>query len=51
MSTKIHLALQGSDDDFTGPNKDRSCTDILCLALFVAFMVGMVRPAKRETFL
>ena len=26
-----------------GPLEDRSCTDILFLAFFAAFMVGMVR--------
>ena len=30
-----------------GPLEDRSCTDILFLAFFAAFMVGMVRgPLK-----
>ncbi|XP_037082789.1 choline transporter-like protein 4 isoform X2 [Pollicipes pollicipes] len=28
------------DPDFTGPIKQRSCTDILCTILFIAFIIG-----------
>lgn len=28
------------DPDFTGPLKNRSCTDILCLLLFLVFLIG-----------
>ena len=35
-----------------GPLEDRSCTDILFLAFFAAFMVGMVRgPLEHEEIL
>ena len=30
------------DPDFKGPCKNRSCTDVLFLLLFVAFWAGMV---------
>ncbi|XP_050713800.1 choline transporter-like protein 4 isoform X4 [Eriocheir sinensis] len=32
-------ALQ-HDPEFSGPLKNRSCTDIICLLLFIAFLVG-----------
>ena len=31
------------DPDFKGPCKNRSCTDVLFLLLFIAFWAGMVR--------
>ena len=30
------------DDNFDGPLKKRSCTDIPCLIIFIAFLGGMV---------
>ena len=30
------------EDDLTGPLEDRSCTDILFLLFFAAFLIGMV---------
>ena len=30
------------DPEFRGPMKNRSCTDIICLFLFIAFIAGWV---------
>lgn len=30
------------DSEFRGPIKNRSCTDIICLLLFVAFLLGWI---------
>ena len=30
------------DPDFSGPVKDRGCTDVCCLLLFVVFVVGWI---------
>jgi len=30
---------RGHDPDFSGPIRDRSCTDVLCLLLFIVFLV------------
>lgn len=32
----------GDHDDFDGPMKNRSCTDVICLLIFVAYLVGMM---------
>ena len=34
---------EDEEEDMDGPLEDRSCTDILFLAFFAAFLVGMVR--------
>jgi hypothetical protein len=31
------------EDEFEGPLKHRSCTDIICLIIFVAYIIGMVK--------
>ncbi len=33
------------EPEFRGPIKDRSCTDVLCFLLFVAFAAGWVAAA------
>ena len=33
----------GKGEVFEGPNKDRSCTDIICLLVFGAYIFGLVR--------
>ncbi|XP_065191270.1 choline transporter-like protein 4 [Sycon ciliatum] len=39
---KKHGSPVKFDPNFNGPVKKRSCTDIICLILFLAYMVGMV---------
>ena len=31
----------GEHDDFDGPLKKRGCTDVICLAIFLGYIVGM----------
>ena len=33
----------GDNEDFDGPMKKRGCTDVLCLLIFLAYVIGMVR--------
>ena len=35
-------APEDEEEDLDGPMEDRSCTDIIFLVLFAAFLVGMV---------
>ena len=35
--------VQKLDEDFDGPLKQRNCTDILCLILFISYIGGLVR--------
>ena len=40
----LALLFQGKEDeDFEGPMRNRSCTDIICLIIFAAYVVFMVR--------
>ena len=37
-----HGTAHKHDPNFRGPTKNRGCTDILCLLLLIAFVVGWV---------
>ena len=46
IKTEINynVTLQGEDkgEAFEGPKKDRSCTDVICVLFFGAYIFGMV---------
>ncbi|EDO44245.1 predicted protein [Nematostella vectensis] len=43
MADEVDLGKKRSHDpEFKGPIEDRSCTDIICCLIFVAYIVGMV---------
>ncbi|XP_031574217.1 choline transporter-like protein 4 isoform X2 [Actinia tenebrosa] len=43
MADEVDLGKKRSHDPaFKGPIEDRSCTDIICCILFVAYIIGMV---------
>ena len=45
----LALLFQGKEDeDFEGPMRNRSCTDIICLIIFAAYVVFMVRFLKKK---
>ena len=35
--------FQGNEEEFEAPMRNRSCTDIICLIIFAAYVVFMVR--------
>ena len=39
---------EDEEEDLDGPMEDRSCTDIIFLVLFAAFLVGMVITISAE---
>ena len=39
--------VQKLNEDFDGPLKQRSCTDIVCLILFISYIGGLVRMSYK----
>ena len=42
MKFSASQQVNPEEDEFEGPLKHRSCTDVICFIFFAAFIVGMV---------